>query len=113
GNTSKRAEGGNTSNKVLTLETAKDVQATKIITLKTRIKKLKQKNAFDDLDADGRDYMETKDVVKEGRQSTEAITKDKGSGEKRGSTEELVSTVVHETVSTARPDVDAARKEDS
>ncbi|GKF88288.1 hypothetical protein Tco_0259165, partial [Tanacetum coccineum] len=41
-------------------------------------------DAFNDLDADGRDYMETEDVVKEGRQSNET-----------------------------EPDVDAARQEDS
>ncbi|GJZ70620.1 hypothetical protein Tco_0634471 [Tanacetum coccineum] len=73
-------------------------------------------DAFDDLDADGMDYIETKDVVKEGRQSnetevfklttdTEEIAKEKGSGEKGGSTEELVSTAIPETISTARPDV--------
>ncbi|GJS93055.1 hypothetical protein Tco_0800023 [Tanacetum coccineum] len=79
-------------------------------------------DAFDDLDADGRDYMET-----EGRQSNETEELNKGSGEKGGSTEELVSTAVPKTVSTARPelstarpelstarpDVDAARQEDS
>ncbi|GJS36711.1 hypothetical protein Tco_0535093 [Tanacetum coccineum] len=77
-------------------------------------------DAFDDLDADGRDYMETEDVVKEGRQSNETKELNKGSGEKGGSTEELVSTAVPKTVSsarpelsTARPDVDAARQEDS
>ncbi|GJT25488.1 hypothetical protein Tco_0895425 [Tanacetum coccineum] len=77
-------------------------------------------DAFDDLDADGRDYIETEDVVKEGRQSNETEELNKGSGEKGGSTEELVSTVVPKTVSTARPelstarpDVDAARQEDS
>ncbi|GJT99844.1 hypothetical protein Tco_1110183 [Tanacetum coccineum] len=73
---------------------------------------------FDDLDADGRDYMETKDVVKERRKSNETEELNKGSGEKGGSTKELVSTVVPKTVSTARPklttarqDVDAARQE--
>ncbi|GKB91230.1 hypothetical protein Tco_0963502, partial [Tanacetum coccineum] len=45
-------------------------------------------NAFDDLDADGRDYMETEDVVKEGRQSNETEKFNKGS-----------------ELSTARPDV--------
>ncbi|GJS25305.1 hypothetical protein Tco_0453937 [Tanacetum coccineum] len=66
------------------------------------------------------DYMETKDVVKEGRQSNETGELIKGSGEKGGSTKELVSTAVPKTVSTARPklstarpDVDAARQEDS
>ncbi|GJW94113.1 hypothetical protein Tco_0173785 [Tanacetum coccineum] len=62
-------------------------------------------DAFDDLDADGRDYMETKDVVKEGRKSNETEEFNKGSGEKRGSTEGPVSTT--------RPDVDVARQEDS
>ncbi|GJR76671.1 putative ribonuclease H-like domain-containing protein [Tanacetum coccineum] len=77
-------------------------------------------DAFDDLDADGRDYIETDDVVKEGRQSNETEELNKGSGEKGGSTEELVSNVEPKTVSTARPelstarpDVDAARQEDS
>ncbi|GKG38377.1 hypothetical protein Tco_0460089, partial [Tanacetum coccineum] len=68
------------------------------------------------------------DVVKEGGQSNETKELNKGSGEKGGSTEELVSTDVPKTVSTdvpkivstarpklstARPDVDAARQEDS
>ncbi|GJR70282.1 putative ribonuclease H-like domain-containing protein [Tanacetum coccineum] len=35
-------------------------------------------DAFDDLDADGRDYMETEDVVKEGRQSNETEELNKG-----------------------------------
>ncbi|GKA51175.1 hypothetical protein Tco_0744371 [Tanacetum coccineum] len=51
-------------------------------------------DAFDDLDADGRDYMETEDVVKEGRQSNETEELNKGSGEKGGN-------------------VDTARQEDS
>ncbi|GKE51133.1 hypothetical protein Tco_1486289 [Tanacetum coccineum] len=66
-------------------------------------------NTFDDLDVDGRDYMKIEDVVKEERQSNEAENKD--SGRKGGSTEELVSTAVTKTVSTARPDVNAARQE--
>ncbi|GKF43577.1 hypothetical protein Tco_0130129, partial [Tanacetum coccineum] len=53
-------------------------------------------DAFDDLDADGRDYMETKDVVKEGWQSNETGEFNKGS-----------------ELSTAKPDVDADRQEDS
>ncbi|GJY32721.1 hypothetical protein Tco_0417190 [Tanacetum coccineum] len=71
-------------------------------------------DTFNDLDADlahGMDYMETDEAVNEGRQSneteelnldvdTEVITKDKGSGEKGGS-----------TVSTAWPEVDTARPE--
>ncbi|GJU17576.1 hypothetical protein Tco_1145542 [Tanacetum coccineum] len=77
-------------------------------------------DAFDDFDAVGSDYLETEDVVKEGRQSNETKELNKGSGDKGGSTEELVSTAVPKTVSTARPklstarlDVDAARQEDS
>ncbi|GKG11434.1 hypothetical protein Tco_0342834, partial [Tanacetum coccineum] len=54
-------------------------------------------DAFDDLDADGRDYMETEDVVKEGRQSNETEEFNKGSGKKGGSTEGPVSTVVPKT----------------
>ncbi|GJU71831.1 hypothetical protein Tco_1263236, partial [Tanacetum coccineum] len=76
--------------------------------------KLPTLDAFDDLDdylAHGMDYMETEEAVNEGRQSneteelnldvdTKVIDKDKGSGEKGGS-----------TVSTARPEVDTARPE--
>ncbi|GJW85853.1 hypothetical protein Tco_0158998, partial [Tanacetum coccineum] len=132
----------NLSNMVLALEASKNAQAVEIIKLKTRIKKLKKKrhpiishhkawlrsasrlsmkrklgrkesvskqgrkiaklepeptlDAFDDLDADGRDYMETKDVVKEGWQSNETGEFNKGS-----------------ELSTAKPDVDADRQEDS
>ncbi|GKC69989.1 hypothetical protein Tco_1115872 [Tanacetum coccineum] len=77
-------------------------------------------DAFDDLDANGRDYMETEDIVKEGRQNNETKELNKGSGEKGGSTKELVSTAKPKIVSTARrdvdaarPDADAARQEDS
>ncbi|GJU17574.1 putative ribonuclease H-like domain-containing protein [Tanacetum coccineum] len=77
-------------------------------------------DALDDLDADGRDYMEIDDVVKEGRQSNETKELNKGSSEKGGSTKELVSIAMPKTVSTARPelstarpDVDATRQEDS
>nr|GEU66742.1 ribonuclease H-like domain, reverse transcriptase, RNA-dependent DNA polymerase [Tanacetum cinerariifolium] len=84
---------------------------------------LDDSTVFDDLNADhGLEYMDTEEVVDEGRQSneteelklttdTEKITEDKGSGEKGGITDELVSTDVPETVSTARPDVDTARQE--
>ncbi|GJX02969.1 hypothetical protein Tco_0188885 [Tanacetum coccineum] len=41
-------------------------------------------DAFDDLDADGRDYMETEDVVKERRQSNKMGELNKGSGDKGG-----------------------------
>ncbi|GJZ01022.1 hypothetical protein Tco_0518983 [Tanacetum coccineum] len=77
-------------------------------------------DAFDDLDADGRDYMEIEDVVKEGRQSNETEEFNKGSGEKEGSIEGPISTTVPKIVSTARPElsttmpnVDAPRQEDS
>ncbi|GJR09210.1 hypothetical protein Tco_0791862 [Tanacetum coccineum] len=71
---------------------------------------------FDDQDADhGMEYMETDEAVDEGRQSGETeevkltddteVVEDKGSGNKGGNVEELVST--------ARPDIDAARQEDS
>ncbi|GJU05510.1 ribonuclease H-like domain-containing protein [Tanacetum coccineum] len=104
--TSKKAEGRlnleelfvlctNLSNRVLALETSKEAQAAEILKLKDQIKKLKRKrknakpeptlDVFDDLDADGRDYMKTKDVVKEGRQSNETEELNKGSSEKGGS----------------------------
>ncbi|GKB71693.1 ribonuclease H-like domain-containing protein, partial [Tanacetum coccineum] len=62
----------------------------------------------------GMDYMETEEVVNEGKQSneaeelnldvdTEVIAEDKGSGEKGGT--------ARPEVDTARPDVDAARQE--
>ncbi|GKB64204.1 hypothetical protein Tco_0920390 [Tanacetum coccineum] len=82
-----------------------------------------KKSTFDDLDADhGMDYIEIEDVVKDGRLSeeteefkltadTKEIVEDKGSGEKGESTEELVSTVVPEIVSTTKLDVDTARQE--
>ncbi|GKE95514.1 hypothetical protein Tco_1580369 [Tanacetum coccineum] len=69
-------------------------------------------DAFDDHDADGRDYIETEDVVNEGRKSNETKELNKGSGDKGESIEELVSTVVPKTVSTARPDVDVARPDE-
>ncbi|GKD91271.1 hypothetical protein Tco_1366778 [Tanacetum coccineum] len=84
-------------------------------------KKAKPEPTLDD-SAHDMDYMETKEAVDEGRLSketeelkltadTEVIIEDKGSGEKGGSTEELVSTTVLETVSTARLNVDTARQE--
>ncbi|GJU62609.1 hypothetical protein Tco_1244444 [Tanacetum coccineum] len=70
----------------------------------------------------GMEYMETEEAVDEGRQSGETkevkltddteVVEDKGSGDKGGNAEELVSTARPE-VSTARPDIDAARQEDS
>ncbi|GJT61836.1 putative ribonuclease H-like domain-containing protein [Tanacetum coccineum] len=84
---------------------------------------LDDSTVFDDQDADhGMEYMETEEVVDEGRQSdgtkevkltddTEVV-KDNGSGNKGGNAEELVSNARPE-VSIARPDIDAARQEDS
>ncbi|GJS64392.1 hypothetical protein Tco_0678956 [Tanacetum coccineum] len=84
---------------------------------------LDDSTVFDDQDADhGMEYMVTEEAVDEGRQSggTEEVkltddtevVEDKGSGDKGGNAEELVSTARSE-VSTARPDIDAARQEDS
>ncbi|GJU37852.1 hypothetical protein Tco_1186206 [Tanacetum coccineum] len=95
------------------------LKSVKRLSMKKRLgrKESKQRmltlDAFDDLDADGRDYIETEDVVNEGRKSNETKELNKGSGDKGESIEELVSTVVPKTVSTARPDVDVARQEDS
>ncbi|GJR84506.1 putative ribonuclease H-like domain-containing protein [Tanacetum coccineum] len=77
---------------------------------------LDDSTVFDDQDADhGMEYMETEEAVDEGRQSGETeevkltgdteVVEDKSSGDKEGNAEELVST--------ARPDIDAARQEDS
>ncbi|GJT70070.1 hypothetical protein Tco_1029356 [Tanacetum coccineum] len=84
---------------------------------------LDDNTVFDDQDADnGMEYMETEEVMDEGRQSGETeevkltddtkVVEDKSSGDKGGNAEELVSTARPE-VSTARPDIDAARQEDS
>ncbi|GJW75551.1 putative ribonuclease H-like domain-containing protein [Tanacetum coccineum] len=66
--------------------------------------------------------VQTEEGVDKGRQSGETeevkltddteVVEDKGSGDKGGNAEELVSTARPE-VSTARPDIDAARQEDS
>ncbi|GJT06144.1 hypothetical protein Tco_0840606 [Tanacetum coccineum] len=77
---------------------------------------LDDSTVFDDQDADhGMEYMETEEAVDERRQSggtrdvklndDTKVVEDKGSGDKGGNAEELVST--------ARPDIDAARQEDS
>ncbi|GKA75948.1 hypothetical protein Tco_0782326 [Tanacetum coccineum] len=82
---------------------------------------LDDNTVFDDQDADnGMEYMETEEVMDEGRQSGETeevkltndteVVEDKSSGDKGGNAEELVSTARPE-VSTARPDIDAARPE--
>ncbi|GJU35276.1 hypothetical protein Tco_1183630 [Tanacetum coccineum] len=84
---------------------------------------LDDSTVFDNQDADhGMEYMETKEVVDEGRQSGETgeikltndtkVVEDKGSGDKGGNAEELVS-IARPEVSTARLDIDAARQEDS
>ncbi|GJV79704.1 hypothetical protein Tco_1515574 [Tanacetum coccineum] len=78
---------------------------------------------FDDQDADhDMEYMKTEEAMDKGRQSGETeevkltddtkVVEDKGSGDKGGNAEELVSTARPE-VSTARPDIDATRQEDS
>ncbi|GJZ58753.1 hypothetical protein Tco_0614569, partial [Tanacetum coccineum] len=78
---------------------------------------------FDDQDAyHGMEYMETEEAVDEGRQSGETeevkltddteVVEDKGSGDKGGNAEKLVSTARLE-VSTARPNIDTTRQEDS
>ncbi|GKC79699.1 putative ribonuclease H-like domain-containing protein, partial [Tanacetum coccineum] len=78
---------------------------------------------FDDQDIDhAMEYIDTKEAVDEGRQSGETkevkltddieVVEDKGSGDKGGNAEELVSTARLE-VSNARPYIDAAMQEDS
>ncbi|GJZ18099.1 hypothetical protein Tco_0554222 [Tanacetum coccineum] len=77
---------------------------------------LDDSTVFDDQDADhGIEYIETEEVVDEWRQCGETeevkltddteVVEDKGSGDKGGKVEELVST--------ARPDIDDARQEDN
>ncbi|GKF18283.1 hypothetical protein Tco_0063201 [Tanacetum coccineum] len=81
---------------------------------------LDDNTVFDDQDH-GMEYMETEEAMDEGRQSGETkevkltddteVVEDKGSGDKGGNAEELVSTARPE-VSIAIPDIDAARQED-
>ncbi|GKG49633.1 hypothetical protein Tco_0518407, partial [Tanacetum coccineum] len=77
---------------------------------------LDDSTVFDDQDH-GMGYMETEEVVDEGRQSgeteevkltddTEVVKEVKSNGDKGGNAEELVSTARPE-VSTTRPDIDA------
>ncbi|GJT98332.1 retrovirus-related pol polyprotein from transposon TNT 1-94 [Tanacetum coccineum] len=112
----KRALVGVKGIRVLALETSKNAQATEILKLKTRIKswrrskkesvsKQGRKNAkpgptlddsaFDNLDADGIDYMDTEKAVNKGRQSKETeelnVTHDTEVLEKGGSNEEQVN----------------------
>ncbi|GJX97117.1 hypothetical protein Tco_0352915 [Tanacetum coccineum] len=102
--TSEKVEGGlnleelfslctNLSNRVLALETSKDAQATKILKLKDQIRKLK--GSWITWKIEGC-------CLKKGANTT-------GSGDKSGSTKELVSTAVPKTVSTARPELSTAR----
>ncbi|GKB82890.1 hypothetical protein Tco_0949785 [Tanacetum coccineum] len=74
--TSKKAEGGLNLEELFVLCTNLSNRGRKNAKLEQTL------DAFDDLDADGRDYMETKDVVKEGRQSNETKELNKGSGDK-------------------------------
>ncbi|GJU90744.1 hypothetical protein Tco_1303167 [Tanacetum coccineum] len=151
----KRALVGVKGIRVLALETSKDAQATEILKLKTRIKKLEKKckpsishhrawlrsvsilsmkkklgkkdfvskqgrknakprptlddSAFDNLDADGIDYMDTKEVVNKGRQSKEPeelnVTHDTGVLKKGGSNKEQVNDAGNIGVSTVVPKV--------
>ncbi|GJS74803.1 putative ribonuclease H-like domain-containing protein [Tanacetum coccineum] len=84
---------------------------------------LDDSTVFDDQDVDhGMEYMDTEEAVDEGRQRGETeevkltddteVVKDKSGGDKGGNAEELVSTTRPE-VSTARPNIDATRQEDS
>ncbi|GJY55243.1 hypothetical protein Tco_0454358 [Tanacetum coccineum] len=77
---------------------------------------LDDSTVFDDQDTDhGMEYIENEEAMDKGRQSGETeevkltddtkVVEHKGSGDKGGNVEELVST--------ARPDIDAARQEDS
>ncbi|GJR10938.1 hypothetical protein Tco_0793590 [Tanacetum coccineum] len=83
----------------------------------------KQDTVFDDQDADhGMEYIDTEETMDEGRQSGEIeevkltddieVVKDKSSGDKGRNAEELVSTTRPED-STAKPDINAARQENS
>ncbi|GJZ41581.1 hypothetical protein Tco_0588467 [Tanacetum coccineum] len=135
--TSDRAKGGlnldelfvlctNLSNRVLVLETFKDAQAAEILTLKTKIKKLEKKckpsishhkawlKSVSRLSMKKKlthdiDYMETEEVVNEGRQSKETeelnMTHDTEVLEKRGSNKEPVNDAGNTGISTVVPEV--------
>ncbi|GJU07981.1 hypothetical protein Tco_1124411 [Tanacetum coccineum] len=70
-------------------------------------------SAFDNLDADGMDYMDTEEAVNEGRQSKEIeelnLTHDTEVLEKGGSNEEQVNAAGNIGVSTAVPKDDKAK----
>ncbi|GJS64030.1 putative ribonuclease H-like domain-containing protein [Tanacetum coccineum] len=130
----------NLSNRVLALESIKDAQAAEISALKSRIKKLEKKckpsishhrawlKSVNRLSIKKR-FRKKEYVSKQGRkkskpeltlddsivfddQDADHVVEDKGSGDKGGNVEELVSTARPE-VCTARPDIDATRQEDS
>ncbi|GJW54791.1 hypothetical protein Tco_0098876 [Tanacetum coccineum] len=124
----------NLSNKVFSLESIKDAQAAKISALKSRIKKLEKKckpsishhkvwlKSVNKLSTKNR-FGKKESVSKQGKKKSKPestlddstvfddqdadheVIEDKGSSDKGGNAEELVST--------ARPDIDAARQEDS
>ncbi|GJR69775.1 hypothetical protein Tco_0015840 [Tanacetum coccineum] len=84
---------------------------------------LDDSTVFDDQDADhGMKYIDTEEAMDEGRQSGETVevkltddievVEDKRSGDKGRNAEELVSTTRPED-STAKPDINAARQENS
>ncbi|GJX06092.1 hypothetical protein Tco_0194024 [Tanacetum coccineum] len=104
----KRALVGVKGIRVLALETSKDTQATEILKLKTRIMKL-EKIAFDNLNDDGMDYMDTKEGVNEGRLCKETkelnVTHNTEVLEKGGSNEEQVNAAGNIGVSTVVPEV--------
>ncbi|GJZ52745.1 putative ribonuclease H-like domain-containing protein [Tanacetum coccineum] len=104
----------NLSNKVLALESIKDAQAVKISALKSIIKKLEKsasQASHTTWHDHGMEYIETEEAVDEGRQCGETkevkltddteVVEDKGSGDKGGNAEELVST--------ARPNITMAQ----
>ncbi|GJW92886.1 putative ribonuclease H-like domain-containing protein [Tanacetum coccineum] len=108
----------NLLNRVLALETSNDAQATEILKLKTRIKKLEKKckpsishhrawlRSVSILSMKKKlDYMDTKEAVTEGRQSKENeeqnVTHDTEVLEKGGSNEEPVNVAGNIGVSTA------------
>ncbi|GJT46347.1 putative ribonuclease H-like domain-containing protein, partial [Tanacetum coccineum] len=101
----------NLSNRVLSLESIKDAQAVEISALKSRIKKLEKKckpsishhRAW--LKSVKRLSMKKRFGKKESLTDDTEVVEDKGSGDKGGYAEELVST--------ARPKVSTVRQEDS
>nr|GEU33733.1 hypothetical protein [Tanacetum cinerariifolium] len=98
------------SQKVLDLEKVKTAQVKEIASLKRRVTKLEQRQisrllGFHPFRAgtSRRHRLGRRNVSKQGRKNLKSHQKDKGSGEKGGSTVEIVST--------ARPDISSARPE--